>query len=844
MPDLLHLKTPDFELSIWCNDISKRLETYQSTLEKRKDLLNFQQETQQHLLRFSPPLIIEDIAIVGSPNLERTQTKAVTQVALAWPVFFENLQYQFEWTFITPKDGAVSTAQLTHRSHLLNENFRFVPASTSTPARLTGTINTANHVGLMSLPLEYVKSGQTYRSSISFEVLPTKMSLHDDLPAMYQAIDQVYPLWRFSLVEFTEQDSGHNRRTQHFPLLWLANFNHLRSQLELGLKVISQAPHSRLQTQTSYNKATRLKGKISHHIGEKIKEDFSNGIQDKRYQITKKQLSVDTPENRFIKMVLTTCIKRLSSFEHKLRQSNDLRDNQKLSNAFLNELREWQNPLQKTLKQSFMQDVGPYQGRHHESLVLQQKAGYSAVYRIWQELKFYLDVFDSQASVSMKSVADIYEVWCFLTLRNILIDELGFKKTTSNKSPLKLNGFYEYRLKDGFAGAFKFRRDDGVTARLAHEPRFRKNNSDIRSYLVTQKPDILLEITLPEPSNKRFIWLFDAKYRIKTRKTEDEDTDIETTDWVPDDAINQMHRYRDALIRLEGTNDQKPSTAHKSRPIFGAFALYPGYFDQPNTDNPYADAIKEVGIGAFALLPSAMDSAGKNTSGYHWLLQFLESQIGPKPSTNDGNSRSAVDNEVNSPATTYQTGNLTYSSGEQFYLQDAARIPFAGMQQVLYPDLTMTIALGNEDERDSQYFDMFKKGRAHWYHLPVKTFNDKYKQHIASELRYLALAMSFEDQPDCKQISMVWPIKEVLVKKRFEIDLEQTGKSSDSEDDYYLFELGRPLTLSDPITGISHDSFTATIKLTTLSLLQETSSFNDLQQVYHDGLKSPRLSIS
>jgi hypothetical protein len=844
VPDLLHLKTPDFELSIWCNDISKRLETYQSTLEKRKALLNSQQETQHHIMRFSPPLVIEDVVEIGPPNLERTQANAVTQAALAWPVFFENLQYQFEWTFTTPKDGVVNNAQLTHRSHLLNENFRFVPASTSTPARLTGTINTANHVGWMRLPLEYVKFGQTYRSSIAFEVLPTKMSLHDDLPAMYHAIDAVYPLWRFSLVEFTEQDAGHNRRTQHFPLLWLANFNHLRSQLELGLKVINQAPHSRLQSQTSYNKASRLKGKLSHRIGAKIKEDFANGIHDKRYQITKKQLSVDTPENRFIKMVLTTCVKRLANFEYKLRHSNDLRGNQRVSNAFLDELRAWQNPLQKTLKQSFMQDVGPYQGRHHESLVLQQKAGYSAVYRIWQELKFYLDVFNSQASVSMKSVADIYEIWCFLTLRNILIDDLGFKEVNAQKSSLIFNDFYEYRLEDGFIGAFKFKREDGVTARLAHEPIFRKNGDEIRSYLVTQKPDILLEITLPKPSNKRFILLFDAKYRIKTRKTDDDDTDIETTDWVPDDAINQMHRYRDALIRLGKTKDQKSSTAHKSRPIFGAFALYPGYFNQLNGDNPYQHAISEVGIGAFALLPSAIDSEQKSTSGHHWLLGFLKAQIGSKQSTNYRNSSPAVGNQVNSPAATYQTGKQTYTSDEQLYLQDAARIPFAGMSQVLYPDLTMTISLGDKDERDSQYFDMFKKGLSQWYHLPVKTFNDKYKQHIASELRYLALAMSFEDQPDCKQISMVWPIKEVLVKKRFDINFEQTGKSSDSEDDYYLFELGKPLTLLDPITGISHDSFTATIKLTTLSLLQETSSFNDLQQVYQEGLKSPRLSIS
>ena len=862
MPELLRIQTSDFELTIWCSDISKRQATYYSTLEKRKACSIAGRPTYE--VRFSPPLALTDIAIneapfipdTDHPNLEADQNlanpysvTATDKLKLDVPLFFENIQYQFEWVFsadATDEESTlVSDAYLTHRSHQINESFRFAKAKRSAPSRLTGTINTANHVGWMRLPLSYSKSGHTHHSSISFEVLPTKMSLHDDLPAMYRTIDELYPLWRFSLVEKTEQDAARHHHSQHFPLFWLASFGQLRTKLEQALKVISQTPHSRLQSYTTRNKASRLKGNIPKRVGHKIREDFANGRQDKHYQVTKKQLSVDTPENRFIKMVVATSKRRLADFESKLRISNQAPDNQRLSEAFLQELHQWQRPLQETLSQDFMRDVGDYRGLSRESLVLQQKVGYSAVYRIWQELKFYLDLFDQQASVSMKSVAEIYEVWCFLTLRNILIDDLGFKEITVNKSSLTLNSFYEYRFTNDLMEAFEFERDDGAKVKLVHEHKFKKIKEDknnikiqtgIHSYLVSHKPDILLEITLPKPNNKRFIWLFDAKYRIKTRKTDDDDSNIETTDWVPDDAINQMHRYRDALIHLENTNDQKLSTAHKSRPVFGAFALYPGYFDQLNSNNPYEHAISEVGIGAFALLPSAMGSEQKSISGHHWLLNFLKDQIGPKLSANYEDSSPLIDNEVNSPATIYRTGKQTYTSDEKLYLQDAARIPFAGMQQVLYPDLTMTISLGNEAKRDSQYFDMFKKGLAQWYHLPVKTFDTKYERHIASELRYLALATSFEDQPDSKQISMVWPIKKVWVKKRFEINLEQAGKSSDSEDEYYLFKLGKPLILLNKITGIPTDSFTATIKLTTLSLLQEANVFNDLRSVYQDTL--------
>lgn len=903
MPELLRIQTTQFELSIWCSDISQRQATYQTTLAKRQAISN-QLQAQNSVIRFSPPLPIIQASFMGEPmTIDGSITHPIltAQLELNSPIFFENIQYQFEWLFFNEQDSdneltenepveRVKLACLTHRSHLINESFRFGEAHRSIPARLTGSINTANDVGWMRLPLEYKTASQTYNSHIAFEVLPTKMSLHDDLPAMYQAIDSVFPLWRFSLVEKTEQDTAQSQQRNYFPLLWLANFSHLRDQLTQALKVISQAPHSRLQAHTSYNKAARLKGKLPARLGAKIKEDFASGLYEQRYQVTKKQLSVDTPENRFIKMVVATSKKRLSDFEHKLRRSNAAPDKQRLSDAFLDELNHWQQPLQKTLTQGFMTDVGDYNGRSRESLVLQQKSGYSSVYRIWQELKFYLDVFDNQSSISMKSVAEIYEIWCFLTLRNILIDELGFEEIPTKKQTLKLNSFFEYQLKDGFIGAFEFIRADGVKAKLAHEPLFTKSGTAIRSYLISQKPDIVLEITLPTADDKRFIWLFDAKYRIKTSSNHFNDSnndidindefDISATDFVPDDAINQMHRYRDALIRITQDKENEVNTGkdmariQKSRPVFGAFALYPGYFDQKNNDNPYLSAINEVAIGAFALLPSALpidstnnsESSNQNSNnGHYWLSKFLQQQIG------DGRSNQSTateldstrleniklekvkmastkpKNEVNSKQTGYRIDKQidkhvehkrAHNLEEQLYLQDAARIPYSGMQQVLYHDLTLTIALAltNLKDREPSYFDNFKTGIAKWYHLPQSTFLGKYKQHIVNEIRYLALAITADHDSHSKQITMLWPIKNVTLSPRYKINKEQAGKKSNSDLPYYLFELGKPLTLKNAICNVSYDRFKNSMKLTTLNYLQETSDFSDLGQVYEDAL--------
>ncbi len=825
MPELLKLTTQDFELSIWAKDITARAQTYEQTLRKRSRLAEDKPIKPPGLeLRFSPALTLAKSTQALSPIAFHT---------LASPLFFENTQYQFEWLFFRP----TSLAKLVHRSRAISDAFRFTPETPTPrgiiPARLSGTLNTGNDVGWLRLALEYEAAGQVFKQHFAFEILPTKMALHQDLPAMYEAIDRHYKLWRFSLVEKTEQEAGISKQSGHFPLMWLANFERLRQRFEQGLRLICAAPHSRLQPLVAQVKAEKLKGRLSPKLGERVKQDLAQGLHHKNYRVERKKLSVDTPENRFIKMAVSRSKKQLAQFEAKLRANNQAPEQQRLSDAFLDELHAWQQPLQKLLQSSFLTEVGDYAGLKRESLVLQQKTGYSSVYRIWQELKLYLDVFGSQASISMKSIAEIYEIWCFLSLKQLLEEELGFELDPNQPAAqLSQNDFFEYKLKDGFAGAFCFKRSDGTSARLAHEPKFTKKGQPIRSYLVSQEPDIVLEVTFPQagqPSDQgqSFIWLFDAKYRIKTDKSRfdlADEFDIQFKDYAPDDAINQMHRYRDALIQLsQQTEGSRSSGAaskklvEKSRPVLGAFALYPGFFDQTQETNPYAEVIDEIGIGAFALLPSPQEGSA---FGHQWLLDFLKNQIGV-PDKQDARKQ-------------------PYSSAvraEQLYIQEAARIPFGSMQQTLYPDLTLTAALGPQKGRDKGYLERFEQGQAHWYHIKQRAIVQlearlQKELHLAKEVRYLALALPSKQHSSAKQIEQVWPVKGVALLPRYAITQEQAGKASTSYELYYLFELGRPLRLQTAISQVPLRNFQHAMKLTTLTLLEEVEQFRGIQTVY------------
>lgn len=821
MPELLRIKTEDYLFTIKASSIARSRQELAKTLLNRDSSEEYTVKLMPAVTLIEPPKLHAD----GQATLNLNQSQLVSnEIKLIEPLFFENTLYQFEWIFLKN----IETAQLTHRSQNVCEAFIFSPSEEGVNARLTGSINTGNNVGWMRLPLSYQYTGNSYlrkvTQHIAFEVLPTKMALHQDLPVMYKAIDQTFPLWRFSLVEKTEQDASKGNIRGSFPLMWLANFNQIRAIFEQGLKVICQAPNSRLQPQVTQIKAAKLKGRISHKLGERVKQDFANGQFEKHYRIEKKQLSVDTFENRFIKMVVTNSKKKLSDFEQHLRTSNQVPDKQKLSDVFLDELHHWQQPLQKVLSQSFMKEVGKYTEQNGGSLVLQQKTGYSAIYKVWQELKFYLNVFSNQSSLSIKSVADIYEVWCFLCIKKIL-EQLGFEQVLK-KVELSENSFFEYQLKDGFAGAFEFKRVDGVKARLAHEPKFTTQGVSIRSYLVTQEPDIVLEVTVPrsgtDKNEKKFIWLFDAKYRIKTKKNRFDGEQDDNKDFVPNDAINQMHRYRDALFQLSN-QDKARGKVNKSRPVFGAFALYPGYFDQEKEDNPYQVAIDEIGIGAFALLPRELPSlldkhssmAINSNNGHTWLFNFLAAQIG----------NSSVQ------SVRYNKGNMA----EQLYVQEAARIPYHGMKQVLYSDLTMTIALGAQKGRNDEYFNGFEQGTAQWYHTkqaPMQKLNAGVGKHIIEEIRYLAIASASKKDPSYKEITKLWPVKVVKLLPRYDITEKQSGVGSSSDELYYLFELGRPLTLQNSITKVPQRRFSDSIKLTTLNKLESVTKFSDIEWVY------------
>ena len=794
MPDILRINTSDWELFVWASDIRSKQVRFNKTLTARNVKVDdnakekAEAKAPQSSIRFQPAIDIENSCDEHYCLL----SQRANNIPLFHALFFENTPYEFEFVFTDA--GQVTQAEIRHPLQRINQGFHFSTRGGS--AVLRGTVNTQNDVGWLRLPLRYQTHKEQRECLLSIEVFPTKMDMRTDLNILFRQIEYYHPTSLFSVATTTEQELQRNDQRSDFPLLWLAHFKALCDQLDDALKRIINAPHSRLLVENKRLKLDKLKGKLPPRLAEKAREAVENQNFDRRFRVEQKKLSVDTPENRFVKHVLVNSRQKLARIESQYKKS-EARDknlgkagsDQRLSDAFFDNLASYQSQLQCHLNQSLFKEVGEFKGLSKESLVLQQKNGYAAIYRIWQELKRYLDLLGQQSSISVKSMAELYEIWCFLEIDKILC-ALGFEHSSSTYS-----GPQQKRTPEGFGDVFHYERDD-ITIRLAHEPEFSPKTKPILSWENKHRPDILLEATYA--NGDTIIWVFDAKYRIGKDYSEQQSA----PDKVPVDALNQMHRYRDAIIY------QYDSTL-KERPVFGAFALYPGSFKQEvknSQDNPYHETISAIGIGAFPLLPCADE--GSCTSGNAWLYELLRDKFCSTAITHYGK----------------------HKPHERHYVEDSARIPYRGMKQVRYDDLTL-ITSSAQDERREGYYQQFADGSASAFHMKHHASERlNITDNAIREVKYIVVASA--ESKNERVAYHRWAVLNVCLKKRRELNADVTGElvEVNTSDNYWLFTLGASQMLRTELKGFTENHHY--LKMCPLKYLTGVIDFDDVRGVY------------
>ena len=498
--------------------------------------------------------------------------------------FFDNADYPI---WIEFKDY-VKDAQFG--SILQNDNDRF----SFRRHILAGFINYKNEIGRSEIQIIYKVDKETRAFRFGFEVLSTKLDYHEHWRTIVEDIEREYRMLSLDYMRRTFHGFSPDQNGEHPDIVWWSVFEGEQQKFIKACKSIIDRPRHRLHGEEVYLRADKLK-QTPHNIENRLAEHRKEPAY--LYRVEQHILSNDTQENRFLKFALHQISKRYEDLRQRIEAVKTASGTMKSAMLATSET------LKRLQHHPFFRTIGRFKGISQESMVLQKATGYSQVYRTWNLLRRAYSLNDGLYRLQTKDIAMLYEIWCFIGVSHIVKAQLHLDdEDVEHRNRMEMNGIFSWELGKGEHSRILFRKDGVELAELVYNPKNadKENDNvgmkDLVVPTVPQKPDIVLQLTKNDlQQGMKMTYLFDAKYRIEGK---DKGVDV-----PPEDAINQMHRYRDAIYY----KDYDANALKKE--VIGGYILFPGD-GEPNdvAVSKFYKTIKEVNIGAFPLRPKDVEN--------------------------------------------------------------------------------------------------------------------------------------------------------------------------------------------------------------------------------------------
>lgn len=494
-------------------------------------------------------------------------------------IFFDNTDYPIWVEFKKHVDYA------QFGSELQNDNDRFSFRGHA----LAGYINYGNDIGKSELNFVYQIGTDKRRFTLSYEVLSTKLNYHEHWKKIVEDIEEEYRMLSLDYMRRTFHGFTPDAKGETQELIWWSVFAGEQQKFIKACRNIIERPRHRLRGYEVHLRADKLKrvpANIENELAEHRKEPAH------LYRVEEQIQSNDTQENRFLKYALGQITAKYESLKKRIEAIKNTSDVMK------KEMDEMLNTLKHLQRNPFFRTVGRFKGLNQESLVLQKATGYSQIYRTWNLLRRAYSLNDGIYRLQSKDIATLYEIWCFIEVSHIVKEQLGINdEDLDHRNRMEMNGVFTWELGKGEHSSILFRKNGVELAELVYNPKHSEKEDDSISVenlvapTVPQKPDIVLQLTKDDiQKGMKMTYLFDAKYRIADK--------VNRVDTPPDDAINQMHRYRDAIYYKEYSSDVL------KKEVIGGYILFPGDGEPADIEvSKFYKTIGEVNIGAFPLRP-------------------------------------------------------------------------------------------------------------------------------------------------------------------------------------------------------------------------------------------------
>ena len=623
---VLRYKHDDFEIVVRTDDIAGAWERFQGRINYRKGW----KATTSQPKAYCTYKASEECS-VELFDYETGTLSTIEQDKELWPVIFETNSYHISVRFngIDPE----FEPKAVHVRKEVVDSFYY------DYDKLSGEINFLNEPGLFRMGFQYSKGGKIRESWIEFYVASPKLDVKDDYKSILDAVNREFGdlIFRYTSLTVQQFGKGKDNRLE----VWMHTFQEVVDHYLKNVDRIIKSPNSRTRTIELNAHADRIK-KWTPAMEEEYEETRSAGkLEEHYFSYEVYDNTINTLENRFVKYSLKQIEKKLGFVFEKILNRNAT----EISQAHREQWESYSRLIHKYLKHPFFKSVGNFEGLRQESLVLQSRMGYQQVYKDWLKLKRGIDFYQGATNVGTLQIWEIYELWCFLKVKKMVLNILRI----SEDSPLvsepngpiityqqdsKAAREKDYRIciaypavedtmepeknagDKGFADYLKKHEGDSISIHYQHTySRIRKDDMGMMSMTTEQRPDIVLNII--KADGNVLTYLYDAKYRVWSDRNldvtddwieQDEDmvADFKGADYPPADAINQMHRYRDSIYYC-GDEDKL------RKEIVGGYILFPGRGDDESIARRfYSQSISRINIGAFPLLPSGEEVTTAN----------------------------------------------------------------------------------------------------------------------------------------------------------------------------------------------------------------------------------------
>lgn len=521
-------------------------------------------------------------------------TAAATHLAVrAGPRLFEHRDYRLTAVAI-PGHQKV---EVTHRDPNILNRFD------DEPGRVDALIDFGSQVGTSTFR---VLVDGTPELEFDVEVFPTKLDYKTDYERMLAEVqDTLYGL-AFEYLRATWRGATQVDTPTPTRIEWLVLLRSVVDALDRALRRVASHPIRGLRRDPVPRRPDQvlrvdsgIRSALMRHAQRGLAGVVVAGVP-MPHRITERraQPTLDTPEHRWLATQVDRIRQRLAELIVAERGRGDAPPPARKV-AILAELRGLEARVSRWYELEPLKAAQGPPPIGFASLQLLSAAGYREAYRACMTLAMGLRLEGGPLQLSLKDLHELYEHWCYLALLRLIAEE--------SKAPIDPRAILVVKDR-GLSVDLKKGKESKVPFRLKNDRHLtvRYSPSMRQGALVPQRPDMLL--TLEHPDWPAVHLVLDAKYRVDTSPKYLKAYGVAGP---PEDALNAMHRYRDAILEeVDGASQ---------RTVVQAAALYPPRDDSKVFEESRLwSALERVGVGAIPLLPDNVDFLRQ------WLARWLD----------------------------------------------------------------------------------------------------------------------------------------------------------------------------------------------------------------------------